>query len=176
MSDSERFETKLRNAGARQSELIKALGEMTLLFANTEILTNMAVSCLFRIVTKEVKTADVLGQIIVSQLDMQRKMKLVQMMAEQLLPDEFASRIRNWRRSMESAVSRRNKFTHGSWMFPIEEGPVNMINLKRSGEFDAVQDVSHSSIRELCAEVGKLNNDLIQCLADLGVLPMVKDE
>ena len=51
-----------------------------------------------------------------------------------------------------------------------------MINLKRSGEFDAVQDVSHSSIRELCAEVGKLNNDLIQCLADLGVLPMVKDE
>ena len=176
MSDSERFEKKLEDSAARQSELIKALGEMTLLFANTESFTNLAVLLLFRLVTKETKDADVLGPIIVSQLDMQRKMHLVQMMADRLLSDEFSSRIKVWRQAMESAVSRRNKLTHGFWMFPIEEGPVRTTNLKRSGEFDSAQDVSSSSIKDLCAEVGRLNKDLIQCLDDIGVLPMVKDE
>ena len=176
MSDSERFETKLRNVEARQSELIKALGEMTWLFATTESLTNMAVSSLFRLVTKETKDADVLGPIIVSQLDMRRKMNLVQMMAERLLSDEFASRIKDWYQAMDSAVSRRNTFTHGSWLFPIKEESVTILNLKRSGDFDAVHDLSPSSIKDLCAEVSKLNNDLLQCLNDLGVLPMVKDE
>ena len=166
----------MKNSEAKRSELMKALGEMTLLFANTEFLTNMVVSSLFRLVTKETKDADVLGPIIVSQLDMQRKMNLVQMMAERLLSDEFTSRIKAWRQAMESAVSRRNKLTHGFWMFPIEEGPVMTTNLKRSGEFDSFQDVSPSSIKDLCAEVGGLNNDLIQCLKDLGVLPMVKDK
>lgn len=150
---------------------------MTWLFATTESLTNMAVSSLFRLVTKETKDADVLGPIIVSQLDMRRKMNLVQMMAERLLSDEFASRIQDWYQAMESAVSRRNKFTHGSWLFPIKEESVTiLVNLKRSGDFDAVHDLSPSSIKALCAEVGKLNNDLIQCLNDIGILPMVKDE
>ena len=176
MSDSERFEKKLKNSEAKRSELMKALGEMTLLFANTEFLTNMVVSSLFRLVTKETKDADVLGPIIVSQLDMQRKMNLVQMMAERLLSDEFTSRIKAWRQAMESAVSCRNKLTHGLWMFPIEEGPVITTNLKRSGKFDSFQDVNPSSIKEFCAEVGELNNDLIQCLKDLGGLPLVKDE
>ena len=176
MSDSERFEKKLKNSEAKRSELMKALGEMTLLFANTEFLTNMVVSSLFRLVTKETKDADVLGPIIVSQLDMQRKMNLIQMMAERLLSDEFASRIKDWHQAMESAVSRRNKFTHGSWIFPIKEGPVTILNLKRSGDFDAVHDLSPNSIKDLCAEVSKLNNDMIKCLVDIGVLPMVKDE
>ena len=126
---------------------------MTFLFANTEFLANIAVLSLFRLVTKETKHADVLGPIIVSQLDMERKMNLVQMMAERLLSDEFASRIKDWRQGMKSAVSRRNKLTHGFWMFPIKEGPVTILNLKRSGEFDAVQDLSPSSIKDLCAEV-----------------------
>ena len=176
MSDTERFEKKLKDSATRQSELIEALGEMTLLFATTESLINLTVSSLFRLVTKKTTDADVLGQIIVSQLDMQRKMNLVQMMAERLLSDEFTSRIKVWQQAMKSAVSRRNKLTHGFWMFPIEEGPVRTTNLKRSGEFDSAQDVSSSSIKNLCAEVGKLNKDLIQCLDDIGVLPMVKDE
>ena len=174
MSDSERFEKKVKNSEATRAELIKALGEMTLLFANTEFLTNMVVSSLFRLVTKETKDADVLGPIIVSQLDMQRKMNLVQMMAERLLSDEFSSRIKDWHQAMESAVSRRNKFTHGSWIFPTEEGPVTILNLKRSGDFDAVHDLSPSSIKELCAEISKLNNDILSCLVDIGVLSIAK--
>ena len=173
MGDSERFEKKLKNSEAKRSELMKALGEMTLLFANTEFLTNMVVSSLFRLVTKETKDADVLGPIIVSQLDMQRKMNLIQMMAERLLSDEFASRIKDWHQAMESAVSRRNKFTHGSWIFPIKEGPVTILNLKRSGDFDA-DDLSPSSIKDLCAEVSKLNNDMIKCLVDIGVLSIAE--
>ena len=167
MSDSERLEKKLKNAEAKKSELIKELGTMTLLFANTESLTNTAISCLFKLVTKETEDADILGPIIVSQLDMQRKMHLVQMMADRLLSDEFSSRIKDWKQAMEPAIQRRNKLTHGLLMFPTEEGPIQIMHLKRTGKFDAPQDVS---INDLCDEVSKLNNELIQCLEEIGGL------
>ena len=175
MSDDIEFEKRLNEAYARQSDIKEALGEMTLLFGNTEHIIGMAVSCLLRIATREVSTADRLGPIIISQLDMQRKMNLVKMLSQELCPEDFVTRITDWQKEMELVVTKRNHLIHNAWMFPINTGTVQTLRLGRSGTFSTDKEISPSTIQSLCSEVGRLNNQLIQCLADLGILPMVQD-
>lgn len=175
MSEETEFEGKLREAAAQQGDLREALGAMTLLFGNTEFLIGMAVTCLLRIATREVNTADRLGPLILSQLDMQRKMNLVKMLSEELCAEDTARRIADWRKEMDSAVTRRNQLVHSAWMYPINAEILGNIRLGRSGTMSSDMAISPGRIKCLCSEVGRLNDQLIQCLADLGSLPRVRD-
>jgi hypothetical protein len=148
---------------------------MTLLFGNTEHIMCMVVSCLLRTITKETGVADKLGPILVAQLDMQRKMNLVQMLVEELCTEALKARIVSWRKGMESAVTRRNNFAHSAWMLPLDIGNANTVRLKRSGYFVFNNEAIPTDIKTLCDDLGILNNGLVQCLADLGSLPRVQE-
>ena len=175
MSEDLEFVKKLKEADARQGDLKEALGAMIILFGNTEQVIGMGVVCLLRIATREASIADRLGPIIISQLDLQRKMNLVKMLSQELLPGEFAELITDWKKDMESVVNRRNQLIHNAWMFPVKTGTVGTLQLGRSGTYSIDKEVTPSKIKPLCSEVGRLNNQFIQCFADHGILPRVQD-
>lgn len=154
------------------SDFKREVGDLTILYGNTELLVTVAVCGLMRLVAKDSARGDVAGEAIAPFLDIGRRADLVVKLADKFVEDgALRDTFREWRRSFRDVSERRNRLLHGAWMIATREHQVFSLRVKRGGDVDTQEDALNA-VKALQKDIKSCNQALTTALGDAGVLPL----